>query len=330
MINTYRNRLRAVLNPNMYHGWGKTKNYFEGWYFKIIDPTERYAFAIIPGISFDENGKKHAFIQVMDGKKKTASYHNFTAEAFVPSTEKFHLELGDNQFSEHNLLLDLPELKGEIFLKNTTPWPKMAGAPGVMGWYSFVPFMECYHGVVSLFHTLTGGMEVNGEYVDFTGGIGYVEKDWGQSFPSSWIWMQTNHFAHKTPVSLMVSVARIPWLGTSFVGYLVGFYFEGELHKFATYTGAQRKTVRAGENTILLSFKDRKYRLELEARQAEGTDLISPISGDMAGKVNESMEAEIEVKFYENDKLIFQDTGRNTGMEIAGAYEELLSEKWVR
>ncbi len=328
-MQNYKNRLRAVLNPNMYHGWGKSKNYFEGWYFKFVDPTERYAFAVIPGISFDKDGKKHAFIQVMDGKKKVASYHNFKADEFIPATDTFRLQLADNQFSEQNLQLNLPELKGELSFQNTTPWPKMLGAPGVMGWYSFVPFMECYHGVVSLFHRLSGSMEINGELVDFTGGIGYVEKDWGQSFPSSWIWMQTNHFTHKTPVSLMVSVARIPWLGTSFVGYLVGFYFEEVLYKFATYTGAKRKTSLEG-NKVILSFKDRQYRLELIAHQAEGTDLVSPISGDMAGKVNESMEAEIEVQFYKNNKLIFEDKGRNMGMEIAGAYEELLTDKWMR
>jgi len=301
-MQNYKNRLRAVLNPNMYHGWGKTKNYFEGWYFKFVDPTENYAFAV---------------------------YHNFSADTFIPATNTFHLQLADNQFSEKNIRLNLPDLKGELSFQNTTQWPKMLGAPGVMGWYSFVPFMECYHGVVSLFHRLKGSMEINGNLVDFTNGIGYIEKDWGQSFPSSWIWMQTNHFTYKTPVSLMVSVARIPWLTTSFIGYLVGFYFEGNLYKFATYTGAQRKTSIEG-NKVTLSFKDRQYRLELIAHQVEGTNLVSPVSGEMAGKVNESLEAEIEVQFYRNDKLIFEDKGRNMGMEIAGTYKELLSDKWVR
>ena len=27
---------------------------------------------------------------------------------------------------------------------------------GIMGWYRFVPFMQCYHGVVSLNHKLNG------------------------------------------------------------------------------------------------------------------------------------------------------------------------------
>lgn len=44
------------------------KSYFEGWYYKIIDVTEKFAFAVIPAISIDSNGEKHAFIQVLDEK----------------------------------------------------------------------------------------------------------------------------------------------------------------------------------------------------------------------------------------------------------------------
>ncbi len=52
----------------MYHGWGQQRKYFEGWYFKIVDPSERFAFALIPGISYGKDGETHAFIQVLDGK----------------------------------------------------------------------------------------------------------------------------------------------------------------------------------------------------------------------------------------------------------------------
>ncbi|MEZ4893124.1 MAG: tocopherol cyclase family protein [Saprospiraceae bacterium] len=37
-------------------------------------------------------------------------------------------------------------------------------------------------------------LTINGEELDFTGGKGYMEKDWGRSFPSAYFWMQTNHF----------------------------------------------------------------------------------------------------------------------------------------
>jgi tocopherol cyclase len=325
----YIRRWRALWNPDMYHGWGKTRRYFEGWYFKIVDPAEDYAFAVIPGISMKEDGQRHAFIQVLDGKRCTATYHEFPAEQFLPSDRVFELQLGENFFSTQGIRLNLPELKGSLRIKGVVPWPKMLGAPGIMGWYSFVPFMECYHGVVSLDHHLDGHLEVYGKPVDFTGGQGYIEKDWGESFPSSWIWTQTNHFDAGHQVSLMASVARIPWIGSHFIGYIVGFLFDGILYRFATYTGAMMKA-SLGVETVSLAFRDSRNLLEITCRKGETGVLVSPISGQMTGKVNESMQATVEVKFYENDRLVFSGVGRNAGLEVAGPVGELLTETWRR
>lgn len=329
-IKNWQKRQRAIWNPAMYHGWGRTRNYFEGWYFKIVDPTERYAFALIPGISLGQDGTQHAFIQSLDGKQRRTAYHEFAATEFQPAADHFALQLGNNFFSADRMKLDLPELKGEVQFTNLHPWPKMLGAPGIMGWYSFVPFMQCYHGVVSMNHDITGSLRVEDETVAFTGGKSYIEKDWGRSFPSSWIWLQTNHFAAAQPVSLMASVARIPWLGHHFVGYIVGFLYQNKIHRFATYTGAKMRA-EIIDNQVQLGFKDRTFRLEITAERTDGGNLISPISGDMVGKVNESLQSEIHVRFFKNEKLIFEGTGRNAGMEVAGAVEEeLLTEKWRR
>lgn len=329
MPNNFPKRWRATWNPDMYHGWGKTHNYFEGWYFKIVDPTERFVFALIPGISLGKNGDAHAFIQVLDGKKSTSTYHEFPADNFQPSSETFELALADNFFSTNQLHLHLPELQGELHWQNRYPWPRMLGAPGIMGWFSFVPFMECYHGVVSLNHTLQGRMRVYGEDVDFTGGKGYIEKDWGESFPNAWIWMQTNHFEAAYPVCLSASVAKIPWLGSHFIGYIVGFLLNEKLYRFATYTGAMMKA-DFDDDTVRLSFRDRKNRLEIIAHKAAGGNLVSPLSGNMVGKVNESMQAVIEVQLFENEQLIFSGNGENAGLEVAGPAQELLTEKWRR
>lgn len=322
-LNLYQNRWRALWNPDMYHGWGKQRNYFEGWYFKIVDPKERFAFAIIPGISYNEKGEAHAFIQLLDGKKCTATYHEFPVEQFQASEKDFHLKLGANQFSDNQIVLELPELQGKLTWSDRYPWPKMLGAPGIMGWYSFVPFMQCYHGVVSVNHTFQGRLRVYGEAVDFNGGKGYIEKDWGRSFPHSWIWMQTNHFDAAYPVSLSASVAKIPWLGSYFIGYIVGFLLDKNLYRFATYTGAQM-TANFDEDTVWLTFKNKKHCLKIIAHKAAGGELVSPILGNMIGKVNESMQSTVEVELYENEKLLFSGTGRNAGLEVAGPAEELL------
>ena len=192
-----------------------------------------------------------------------------------------------------------------------------------MGWYSFVPFMQCYHGVVSLHHQLKGSLDFENRKIDFNGGIGYGEKDWGRSFPSAWIWMQSNHFDSDSPICLMASVANIPWLTSSFVGYIVGFLHEGTLHRFATYTGAKMSAKQEGESVRVI-FSDKKKKLEILATPAAGTDLISPLSGEMTGKVNESLQATLEVSFVENGQEKFRGTGRNAGLELAGDLKTLM------
>lgn len=322
-------RWRATWQPDMYHGWGRAHRYFEGWYFKIVDAPGQNVFAVIPGIARDEKGRSHAFIQVLDGKNCRASYHEFPAEEFIPSENKFALKLGDNAFSAHHLELNLPELSGRLEFKGLTPWPKMLGAPGIMGWYGFVPFMQCFHGIVSLHHSISGNIKVHGEHTDFAGGTGYTEKDWGRSFPRSYIWMQTNHFEKDENMCLIASVAHIPWRGSYFIGYLVGFFWHGKLYRFATYTGAKMKAA-LGEDEVSLCFKDRKYRLEIIGRQGPGAALVTPLTGEMKGKVNESMQATLRVRFYKNNELTFDGNGRNSGLEIAGEVGELLTDKWRR
>jgi len=307
----------------MYHGWGRTRRYFEGWYFKLVSADETTALAVIPGISMDAQGKRHAFVQVMDGKACTATYHRFDASDFQPSARRFEVQLGPNFFSAEKIALDLPGLSGEIQFHNPTPWPKMFGAPGIMGWYSFVPFMECFHGVVSLHHGLEGTLRLGDRPVDLSGGRGYIEKDWGRSFPRAYVWMQTNHFDAHDRASMIASVAHIPWLTGHFIGFISGFWLDGRLFRFATYTGA-RKHLQLGADSVTLVFKNPRTELRLHAMQAPGTALVSPISGEMTGKINESLQATVHAELLENGRRIFEGTARTAGLEVAGAVEVLL------
>lgn len=315
-------KLRSLWNPDQYQGWGQHRKYFEGWYFKLVSADEQHALAFIPGISMGEDGQKHAFIQVMDGKKCQAEYHRFVETDFQPSSHGFDVKLAQNSFSSTELNLNLSEISGQIRLLNTTPWPKMLGAPGIMGWYSFVPFMECNHGIVSMHHELVGKLKFHGQTIDFNGGRGYVEKDWGRSFPRAYVWMQSNHFQKTTEASLMASVAHIPWLGSYFIGFISGFWLEKRLYKFATYTGA-KKHLKITDGQVELVLVNPNTELRILARQAAGTALISPLSGEMKGKIQESLQATLHVEFLQKGRRIFEDTGRNAGLEVAGTVEVL-------
>ena len=324
-------RMYSLWYPDRFQGWGRDRNYFEGWYFKVVAPDEGKVLAFIPGISMDPQGTQHAFIQVLDGIKCEAAYHRFPAESFRPAADRFALELGGNFFSSERLRIDLPTMKGELQFSKLVPWPKFLYAPGIMGWFSFVPFMECYHGIVSMNHRIGGGLRIGQEYFSFDGGKGYTEKDWGRSFPNAWIWFQTNHFDLDEPLSVVASVAHIPWLGSHFIGYIVGLWWRGKVYRFATYTGAMMQAA-LDDQKVLLNFKDRRYRLQIKAEKGgAGTgELVSPISGEMTGKVDESIQAVSFIELYENNELVLTAKGRNGGLEVAGNVDALLTSAWRR
>lgn len=318
-------KLHSFFNPEQFQGWGKTKKYFEGWYFKVVNEDESKAFAFIPGIAMDERGNKNAFIQLLDGKKKTALYHKFDISLFIPSAKKFLVEIGNNRFSEQQLLLNLPGATGELNFTGNIIWPKPFYSPGIMGPYAFVPFMECYHGIVSMDHRINGELEIDGEKINFNNGRGYIEKDWGRSFPSAYFWLQTNHFS-EAGISVKASVAKIPWIRNSFVGFIAGVWLKDKLIRFTTYNNSVLKKSFADADKLELVMENKNYKLEILAHRDKATALASPILGLMDGRIEESMTAKTEVLLYDKryKKIILDDTGRNSGLEVAGKIDEIM------
>jgi hypothetical protein len=226
------------------------------------------------------------------------------------------------------LSIDSDDLKlfGECSFGNTVPWPVTLFSPGAMGWYAFVPFMECYHGVISFDHPVDGSLRINTEETSFCGGRGYIEKDWGTSFPRYYIWLQSNHF-EQPGISLMASIANIPWLGSSFDGFLIGFYFKKRLLRFTTYTGARIQKLDLHEDAVELHVSDTNYRLEIEAlKDTKSGILKAPRVGAMSHRIRESMTSVVSAKLYmlakDSEELIFSGTGKNTGLEMGGDINE--------
>ena len=321
---------KKIWKPEVYQGKDDMKRYFEGWYFKIVDKSEKHIYAIIPGVSFDKKGNTHSFIMFFDGINATMNYFNFDISDFHYSKEHFSIKICKNSFHQDGFELNIDKegqkITGKIEVKNLKPWPVKALSPGAMGWYAFVPFMECYHAVIGFDHPLEGKISINGTEIDFAEGRGYIEKDYGKSFPSYYIWMQSNHF-ETTGISLMASVAKIPWLGSSFDGFVVGFLYNEKVYKFATYTGAKITKLKITDSIVSLHFQDKEHRLELEATKSASVNLNSPIEGSMTGRIIESITSKIQLRFIkiakEGEEVIFEGLGRNAGLDIGGKVDEM-------
>jgi tocopherol cyclase len=325
-LSAFIKRVRSVFNPHMYHGWGRKRTYFEGWYYKLVSADEQHALAIIPGIAMDEFGNKEAFIQVFDGKHAHAAFFAFPASAFRPNERRFEIDVASNHFTSHGLQLNLKNAHGKLEFTNQTPWPSSWYSPGIMGPAAFVPYLQCYHGVLSMNHVIKGVLTVNGNSIDFSGGKGYLEKDWGRSFPKAYFWMQCNHF-NDPDLAVKASVAHVSWLGRNFTGLIAGVQHGDRLIQFTTYNFTRLTHAAATETSVQLNMGNGRYNLQLDARIHETTALLSPIQGLMDGKVNESMTAELHMRLTEKrtGTTLFDDAGRNAAVDKGGEIELLFT-----
>ncbi len=328
----FRRDLSLVMQPLAYHGEGKTGPFFEGWYFKLVSPDGASRISVIPGIYLGKEPRdSHSFVQVINGLDGVSHYPPFPADSFSFVPGEMDVRVAGNHFTQNEIELNLKSkefnLGGRLTFSGLNPWPVTLLSPGVMGWYAWVPGLECYHGIVSMDHRISGSLIINGKQVDFSGGRGYMEKDWGRAMPRAWIWMQSNHF-EREGASLTVSIADIPWGRRSFTGFLGGFLLEGQLHRFTTYTSARVSRPSLSDNAVQFTLADRSKRLTITAHRAQGFVLQAPTTSQMDRRIMESLSASIDVIFERKDKgewaQVFSGTGKYAGLEIVGDAHSLL------
>ena len=317
-----------IWNPAAYQGGLAPKRYFEGWYYKHVSADGSKILSLIPGISYAADpSESHAFVQFVPSWRP-AHYFTFPVEAFsFDRHAPFEVRVGDNSFSSRGISLNLADdeltVAGNISYGEWAPWPVRPLSPGIMGPFRFAPRMQTYHGVLSLDHTVAGAVVASGEALDLTGGRGYVEKDWGRSFPSSWIWTQSNTFS-TLGTSAMLSVAKIPWMGSSFVGSIAGLYHGGQLYRFATYTGARIRRVETAENSAVVVLADRRYEIEFVLRGVEAMSLRAPIHGAMEGRAAESLGGTLAVTLRTcGGQVLYDGVGSAAGVEVMNTAGEL-------
>jgi len=326
--------LRGVRHPEAFHGHGVTHGFFEGWYVKLVSADRSQRWAVIPGVFRGLDGdtdRDEAFVQILDGSTGRSWYHRFPVEGFSAAADSFDVSVGDNRFTSRGVDLALPQLTGRIdYTSPLEPWPVTLREPGIMGWYGLVPFMECFHGVVSFGHELAGTLRVEGNDRSFDKGLGYIEKDWGRSFPAGYVWMASNHIdatvGSGERASLVASVAIIPWMRSAFRGWIIGFRHDGRLHRWTTYNRSRERLLRIDDDAVHWSVEGPDGVLELAARRVRGGLLHAPMRTAMHERVEETLDSDIRVRHTAPDgTVLLEGVAEVAGLEVFGDLERLLA-----
>lgn len=288
-----------------FHGTKQSKNYFEGWYIRLAGND---VLALIPGIHLDQTGHGYAFIQVITRDK--SYYLTYPKEALEYTAHKFAVRIGRNLFTEKGVKLDIKK-KG-LRIKGSVAYGRLnRPCYPVMGPFSLLPVMQCSHGVISMYHRLSGSVSVNGRRFTFDGGRGYMEMDWGSSFPRKYLWVQGMEKSKNT--SVMAAAATVPLGRGGIRGCVCIVYYRGREYRLATYLGV--KIIECSKNQLIL--RQGKYLLLIEAIPdgEKGQRLKAPVMGDMKRMIHENACAKVRFRFYRKNRKLFDFVTDEAGYE---------------
>lgn len=321
--------ISKMKDPMQMQGTLHSSSYFEGWYFRMIALSGE-CISLIPGYSTSPKDI-HCFLQYIlsdasgDGfQALRTGYLKYPIQELGYERDPFSLQIGESRFYRDgfDVQVETPEISmhGKLAFCNMTPIRTSPLTPNIMGWFAYFPWMECYHGVISMEHQLEGSVHLDGRIIDFTGGTGYLEKDWGTSFPKSYLWIQCNQFK-SGQVSLMCSVAEIPLLGTRFQGHIINLILGGKEYRFATYNRSKISSLELQNGEVSILADHPRWSLRIHARlELEGA-LKAPQFGQMDRIIKEGLQGTVALELLDKGSgAMIKDEGINAGIELVGYY----------
>ncbi len=313
------NRLFFITNSKLFQGEKylyTSDQYFEGWYFK--NTNHKNGISFIPGINIEGENRK-AFIQVITNA--TSYFIDYRIDEFKFEINPFRVQIANNIFSEKGIYIDIEnqtsniKIQGEIEYSSSKKIHTSFFHPNIMGPFSYIPFMECNHAILSMQSKINGSITINNSRINFHNDVGYIEKDWGCSFPKSYIWCQGNNF-QKSDASFMLSIADIPFKGINFKGVICVIIMNNQEFRFTTYNNTKIIKCDIENDSLNIILKKGHYFLNVESKYDKGMKLLAPIKGKMEKDIFESITSLITVTLKKGNKIIFSDTSRNCGLEI--------------
>ncbi len=289
-------------------GTNGTGPYFEGWYFKHQNPQGQN-LALIPAFHTDRGGHRTASLQVIS--RDQAWWLEYPETQLQVSRRPLHIQVGQSHFDSQGIGLHIQ--RDGLFLCGTLHYgPLTALRSDIMGPFRFFAGMQCAQGVISMGHSLSGTLELNGERLDFSDGTGYIETDRGRSFPSKYLWTQCTWGGTESG-SLMLAAATVPLPVCGFTGCICSVLYRGREYRLATYRGAQIKAWSPSGAVI----RQGKYRLEAQLLNQRRQALRAPVEGRMERTIHESLCAKVYYRFWHGKDLLFQHTDENASFEYS-------------
>ena len=220
--------------------------WYEWWYYKVVDPVSREAFYFTYGVinPWDTENTlagTRSVVQIGDFNTHTIVTGEYPVTDFHAAYNQTAVEIGGNVATDKKLVGHLVQNGHDVSwdLTLTKQWGFEA-----MGWsMSQENISNIYWYPAQASALVSGTITFDGRQYEFAGAPGYQDRNWGRSFPKWWTWLTSNHFKN-SPGTTLAAGGGMPKAFDSaylFAGICIGLNHLGREYAFRNTDGDQIK-----------------------------------------------------------------------------------------
>jgi hypothetical protein len=288
----------GIIKPSGLRGKFGRHKYFEGWFQKVYSVEHNASFIVIYGYATQNAPDKFGFIQIYIPRQAPHILY-FNKDEISCDPRNHSVWMGDNLLTTKSMNIASDDISLKLAMKNNHPIPTFKNS---MGYAYYVPTLPCYHSVMNVSHHVSGEIHTANQSYQLEHELGYMEKNWGTSFPKRYCWLQAvDPLDSRT--SLLFSQAEIDWIGSSFLRHVGHLRFDGkhidlrELRKCTISNSILDET----NHSIQLSGKN--ITLEIHISFQEKVIFKGPTDGNMSRDIIHHTDARIQVMLNQHGSL---------------------------
>lgn len=302
----------SINKPSSLQGSFDRKKYFEGWFHKIYSAKYKTSFILIYGYTTGNSDKKFGFIQVHIPNQQVLIMYFDKNEVFC-DPNKHVVRMGEHIFTSNKIDINTKEMGIQLHLTDNQSIRTFKNS---MGYNYVIPNLPCYHAILNKSHLVSG--EIRTEKTNFVmdQDMGYLEKNWGTSFPENYIWL---HAVDPTnaEVNLLFSQAEIKWMGGAFLRHLGYLNFENECIDLRQLENPIVSNSFVNPEKQLIHISSKLIELEISIVLGEQVLFKGPEDGALQRDIIHYTDAIIEVKLKRNSVTrLFRLVGNFENVQI--------------
>lgn len=289
------------LNPTQLQGNFSKSNYFEGWFQKIYSQEHNVSFIIIYGFATANSTEEMGFIQLYFPNQEVIRL-NFHKDDLYLNRKKHIVKFGSQLISRERIYISTDTFQIDLTIstdKHSTFKQK------TMGNFYLIRGLPCYHCVIQNNSNVSGEIAINQMHYKLTNANGYLEKNWGTSFPDNYIWLHAIEL-NNPDNQLLFSQADIIYRNKIHRKHLGYVKINGVYRDLRRVKKQHISYQQLNPNEFQITIDDIIVELIIPKEKTKNIVFDSPKNGKMCSNITH--HSDISVSLKKIDKVLYTTT----------------------